>query len=264
MNAGSAAVIVIALPGLWRAAGGAVAHRLAVLLMAIASLSPPAQAWAHDAIGLSSRTTIIAKLRTADSVARSADASDAARAAAYYQLGKTLEEIRQLLNQEIGAHGKALGLEASLLISEMTAAAHPLRSAKTTGHYLADLTPFRRALSLDANAAFATDARFSILKAQFYDSLGDDPRHPLDQTLDELREMIELGERLLHEADARIDLEEVRFILAIHYVQALELPQSAGINPLPRLAELLTEFRTLYPASMKLLTLEALSPGMNR
>jgi hypothetical protein len=46
-----------------------------------------------------------------------------ARAQASLQLGQTLDEIRELFNRDIEAHGKVQGLPSSVLMSELTARA---------------------------------------------------------------------------------------------------------------------------------------------
>ncbi len=216
-------------------------------------------AQAHDAISGESRKAYLATLAAAHRSANS-NAAPALRAAAWFQIGSTLDEIRELLNQDIQSHGKTQGLETSLLLAQLDAAPAKLELSPQTRLFAANLKPYRDALALDAQAAFANRARYQILKGQFYDSFSDDPLKPHAQSRDELLEMIALGETLLRAHDPALDAQEVNFILALHYLQAhasaaLPAPQARA-----RFAELLREFRRKHPQSLKLATLEALAP----
>jgi hypothetical protein len=54
--------------------------------------------------------------------------------------------------------------------------------------------------------------------------------------------------------------EEVKFILAIHYLQAIQQQVIGKDDGQKKFKKLLTELRKEYPQSLKPLTLEALSP----
>lgn len=243
---------------------GAFARTLATrakhLLMGIAvglAMHGPA-ALAHDAIGSDARKTYLARL---DALHRTTQASaDAAvRAQAHYQIGRTLDEIRELLNQDILSHGKTQGLETSLLVQQLNASPTPLAISPTTRLYAANLRHYRQAIVLDVRAGFGSAARFMIFKGQFYDSFTDDPLHPPRQTREELIEMTGIGEALMREPEGTIDREELAFILAMHYLQADRAGQLPRDTARRRVAELLRELRQRHPQSLKLATLEALA-----
>ncbi len=219
-------------------------------------------ALAHDAIGSEARKAYLARLDAAQRSASStaATATPAVRAGALFQLGSTLDELRELLNQDIASHGKTQGLETLLLVAELNAMPTRLVLSPKTRQYAANLKPYRDALALDANSAFANRARLQILKGQFYDSFSNDPLQPHSQTRDELLEMIDLGEHLHRLRDPNLDTEEIGFILAMHYLQALRNGEPAVPRARERVAQLLREHRAAYPQSLKLATLEALAP----
>jgi hypothetical protein len=75
----------------------------------------------------------------------SANAGEA-RAQARLQLGQTLDEIRELFNRDIEAHGKVQGLASSVLLSELTARGTPLAYSARANRFTANLTYYREAL----------------------------------------------------------------------------------------------------------------------
>ncbi|MFZ2649524.1 MAG: hypothetical protein WA210_05405 [Burkholderiaceae bacterium] len=215
---------------------------------------------AHDAINGAQRLAYIGKLDAAHRTANS-NAPTAVRAAALFQIGSTLDELRELLNEDIISHGKTQGLETSLLVAQLDAMPTRLVLSPRSGTYAANLKPYRDALALDAQAGFANRARQQILKGQFYDSFSDDPLKPHAQSRDQLLEMIATGEALLRERDRALDVQEIVFILAIHYLQAHTSGDLPKAQARERFAQLLHEFRLEYPNSLKLATLEALAPA---
>lgn len=229
--------------------------KLAALLLLVVL---PLCASAHDAIGAEARKAYLQKLESLSRTAQST-APAAARAAALVEAGRTLDEIRSLLNEDIISHGRTQGLETSILVDQMNATPWRLQASPQTRLFLANQRPYRDALALDANGKHAPLARFMLLKNQFYDSFTDDPLKPVRQEAATLLEMIEMGERLLPARDPAVDSEEVHFIVAIHYLQA----QRSGALPTARcqarFATLLKTFRERWPSSLKLATLEALS-----
>jgi hypothetical protein len=186
------------------------------------------------------------------------------RAAAWVDAGRTLDEIRTLLNEDIASHGRTQGLETSILVTQLNASPWRLQPSPQTRLYLANQRPYREALALDARGAHVPLARFMLFKNHFYDSFTDHPLKPIQQDKATLLEMIEHGEWLKNPrnagTDQAIDSEEVHFILALHYLQA----RDAGVLPaatcVARFGELLGSFRKRWPSSLKLATLEALAP----
>lgn len=213
---------------------------------------------AHDAISAEARKAYLFRL---DELARSAQsaAAPSVRANAWLEMGKTLDDIRGLLNEDIISHGKTQGLETSVLVNMLNASVHKLQLSTQTRLYLSNPRPYRESLALDPRGKQAALARFLLFKHHFYDSFVDHPLKPLQQSKETLLEMIGFGESLMMVKDPAIDSEEVHFILGIHYLQALEsgaLPQSKCQS---RVAEIQKKFRSQWPTSLKFATLEALS-----
>jgi len=213
---------------------------------------------AHDAISADARKVYLSRL---DELTRTAQGNGPvpARANAWLEMGKILDEIRALLNEDIISHGKTQGLETSVLVSMLNASANKLQLSPQTRLYLSDPRPYRESLALDPRGKQATLARFLLLKHHFYDSFVDNPLKPINQSKESLLEMIGFGESLLMLRDPAIDSEEVHFILGIHYLQALDSSALPKTKCQARVAELLKNFRSQWPSSLKLATLEALS-----
>jgi hypothetical protein len=218
------------------------------------------QALGHESITMEARKNYVAKLQEAFQV-QAANPAASVKAKALYQIGVTLEEIRDLFNQDIISHGAVNGLESTVLLNELSKAGFKMEKSPQIGLYVSQLHYYRQALKLDGKAAYADHARYLLLKNHFYDSFSDNPLNPFSQTREELMELIEIGEKLLKAKDPAVNPEEVKFILAIHYLQAMQqqlLGQDAGQK---KFAKLLYELRKEYPQSLKPMTLEALNPG---
>lgn len=237
---------------------------LALTLGAACVIAP---ASAHDAIGADARQAYLQKLDRLQRTAQSS-ASAATRAMALVDAGRTLDEIRTLLNEDIISHGRTQGLETAILINQLNATSWRLQQSPQTRLYLANQRPYRDALTLDPRGAQASLARFMLLKNHFYDSFTDHPLKPVGQDKATLLEMIEHGEWLKNPRNAptdnvvanAIDLEEVHFILALHYLQARDAGALPSATCVTRFGELLGVFRKRWPSSLKLATLEALAP----
>ena len=213
---------------------------------------------AHDAISADARKVYLSRL---DELTRTSQGNGpvAARAVAWLEMGKTLDEIRALLNEDIISHGKTQGLETSELVNMLNASVHKLQLSPQTRLYLSDPRPYRESLALDPRGKQAALARFLLFKHHFYDSFVDNPLKPIKQSKENLLEMIGFGESLLTLSDPAIDSEEVHFILGIHYLQALDSGALPKAKCQTRVAEILKKFRSQWPSSLKLATLEALS-----
>ena len=213
---------------------------------------------AHDAISADARKAYLSRL---DELTRTSQGNGpvAARAVAWLEMGKTLDEIRALLNEDIISHGKTQGLETSVLVNMLNASANKLQLSPQTRLYLSDPRPYRESLALDSRGKQAALARFLLFKHHFYDSFVDNPLKPIKQSKENLLEMIGFGESLLTLSDPAIDSEEVHFILGIHYLQALDSGALPKAKCQTRVAEILKKFRSQWPSSLKLATLEALS-----
>lgn len=217
--------------------------------------------WAHESITTEARKNYLMKLQEAKQVL-SANPTAQVKAKAFYQIGASLEEVRDLFNQDIISHGAVKGLESNLLLTELVRAGFKLEMSPKIGLYLSQLQYYRDAIKLDGKAAFADHARYLLLKNHFYDSFTDNPLTPLSQSKEELSELIAIGERLQKVKDSSINPEEVKFVLAIHYLQAIQQQLIGKDDGMKKFKKLLAELRLDYPQSLKPMTLEALSSGL--
>lgn len=212
---------------------------------------------AHDSINAEARKTYISKLQELQASA-AASSPAAVRAKSLYQIALTLDEIRELFNQDIISHGMVKGLETSLLLNELTRIGNKLDTSPKTGLYLSQLQHYREAIRLDPRAPYVEHARYMLLKSHFYDSFSDNPLAPFSQTKETLAEMMSIGEGLLKSKHSQISGEELRFVLGIHYLQAMKQQLGDKEETLKKLKKLVQEMHKDYPQSLKLLTLESL------
>ena len=234
----------------------AISKKICYLLSCVALLCCSG-VFAHDSINAEGRKNYVAKLQEWHATL-SSTAPAAVRAKAQYQIAVMLDEIRDLFNQDVISHGKIKGLETSTLLNELARGEDKLELSTKTGLYIAHLKPYREAIRLDPKAAFLDHARYMLLKSQFYDSFSDDPLKPIAQSKEELAEMITIGEALLKSKDALVNMEEVRFILAIHYIQAIVQKSLPKEETQKKINKLLQDLRKDSPQSLKIPTIEAL------
>jgi hypothetical protein len=71
--------------------------------------------------------------------------------------------------------------------------------------------------------------------------------------------LLAIGESLLKIKQGNINPEEVRFVLAIHYLQATQQQLVSKDDGQKRFKKLLADLRKDYPQSLKPMTLEALN-----
>ena len=223
------------------------------LLGCICSLS----SWAHDSITTETRQRFILTLQQTQQMLVSST-SAVEKGKAHFMMATTLDEIRDLFNEDILSHGAVNGLESNLLLAELARGGFMLYKSKQIGLYLSPLEHYRSALSLHPKAGYATLAAYRLFKNQFYDSFTDNPLKPLSQTREELTKLLQIGETLLKSKDSIVNQEEVQFIQAIHTLQAIDQQLLSPADGQKKFKQLLTQLRSQYPQSLKPLTLEAL------
>ena len=182
---------------------------------------------AHDLITAESAQTYLAAVAESQKTIAS-EGPAAKRARAHLDLGKTLDEIRELLNRDLDAHGRVQGLPSNFLMSELKARGAELAYSPETNRFLANLQYYREALNLAPSGPAAADASFRLLQGNFYDSFTIDPLRPTSQTGAQLAGQIRLAEEFLGKYPRHAGGEEISFILVIHYVQAARAAEGAG------------------------------------
>jgi hypothetical protein len=103
---------------------------------------------AHESITTEARKNYLSKLQEAYQV-QTANPSAPVKAKALYQIGATLEEIRDLFNQDIISHGAVKGLESTLLLNELSRAGFKMEMSAKIGLYVSQLHYYRDALKLN-------------------------------------------------------------------------------------------------------------------
>jgi len=229
----------------------------ALVALAVAGLS--VDAMAHEFITAESAQAYLAAVAESQETIASKEPA-AKRARAHLHLGETLDDIRDLLNRDLAAHGRVQGLPSSFLMNELKVRGAELAFSPETNRFLANVQYYRAALMLEPSGPVAAEAAFRLLQGYFYDSFASDPLQPGAQTRAQLAEQISLGEGLLRMHPRHDEREETSFILAIHYVQAARSgrdanEQAAFANKARALAG---EFLRSYPQSMRAATLSNL------
>lgn len=217
---------------------------------------------AHDLITAESAQAYLA---TADRLKQSIDANGpaAGRAQAQADLGRLLDEIRELLNRDLDAHGRVQGLPSNFLMNELQARGTPLAFSVRRNRFGANLPYYRESLKLAPAGAAAADAMFGLLQGHFYDSFSIDPLRPEEQSAEQLAAQIRVAEDYLERYPSHAGREEARFILAIHYMQATRAAGNGGPAGYARQAQRATAgFLRDYPDSIRAATLAQLLEGV--
>jgi hypothetical protein len=220
---------------------------------------------AHDMITAESAERYLAQAARHIAEIRSRDSAQA-RAQARYELGRMLDEIRDLLNRDVAAHGRIQGLPTEYLVRELAAKGIALQPAPGLGRYPANVDDYREALRLQPNGPRAADALFAWLQGSFYDSFDADPLQPRAQSWSELQEQIGLGERLLQQSSAYPELEEAKFILAVLHTRAARSAPDlkTGRRYADSAGVLIRDFQARYPGSLRAAAMPVLLEALPR
>ncbi len=218
---------------------------------------------AHDLVTAESAQSYLATVGELQKVIASKE-PPSMRALAYFALGKLLDEVRDLLNRDLDAHGRVQGLPSNFLISELKVRGAELAYSPETNRFLANLRYYRAALKLAPSGPAAADASFGLLQGYFYDSFTIDPLRPISQTGVQLAGQIRLAEEFLGKYPRHAGCEEISFILAIHYVQAARAAERGTDKAaFARKARVVAgEFAKTYPESLRAAALPHVLEGL--
>ena len=216
-----------------------------------AALLAAAVANAHDLITADSAQRYLEEARKWQALAASSAAATE-RAEAQYRIGAMLEEVRELLNRDLAAHGNVQGLPSNYLVAELQRQGVPLAWSEKRRRFSANTQYFEQTLRLAPRGPRAADAGLRLLQGRFYDSFETDPL-AADEPWPRLAEQVALAEDLAArelQGDAR---EEVQFIGAILHARAsLRAPDAASRRSHGRKArQAITAFEARYPDSLR-------------
>jgi hypothetical protein len=225
-------------------------RRFAALVLAGACALGAPVASAHDLITAEAAERYLAQVQAALATIRSRE-PPAKRAEAHVALGRTLDEIRELLNRDIATHGKVQGLPSNYLVAELPHKGVPLDFSQ--GRYLAHVDYYREALRLAPDGPFAAEAMLRWMRGAFYDSFDGDPLEGQGQTPEQLSEQLALGERFVQRYPTHPEIEEAKFILLVQTIRAAnaaaDATSRAALSARARAAG--QELATRYPDSMR-------------
>ena len=236
-------------------------HRAAIVAGVLLAAAPAA---AHDLITAESAERYLQQARSWHALAAS-PAPAAQRAEAQYRIGVMLDEIRELLNRDIAAHGVVQGLPSGYLVAELQRQGSALAWAEKRRRYGTNTRYFEQALALAPRGAHAKDAGWRLLQGRFYDSFDSDPLAG-DEPWPRLAEQLALARDLAVgglQGDAR---EEAEFIAAILHARAnLSAPDAAARRDHGRRArEASLAFETRHPDSLRSALMPVLRAALAR
>lgn len=208
-------------------------------------------AHAHDLITVDSAQNYLSQAQQRLDILRSRQPAGQ-RAEAACSLGRMLDEIREMLNRDISAHGRVQGLASEYLVRELRTKGLPMEASPSLGHIPADVRWYRECLRLEPAGAHADAAALGLLTGSFYDSFDVDPLRPRAQTWSELTEQVDFAERLAKRAAAR-DREEVQFILAVLCVRGARAApdRTQAARHRERARTVIAQFQAAYPDRLR-------------
>lgn len=221
--------------------------------------------WAHDLITAESAERYLAEGQQNLDAWRAGQTA-LLRADAAARLGRMLDEIRDLLNRDLDAHGSVQGLPTQYLVRELKKKGLALEPSPALGRYPANVGWYREALRLAPDGPHAAEACFGYLQGEFYDSFDADPLRPRHQGWNELQEQIALGERTVKLRPAPPATEEAKFILAVLYTRAVRIAPDRKTRDQysERARAAIAEFRSRYPESLRVAALPILLENIDR
>lgn len=167
--------------------------------------------------------------------ASEAGAPSAAGAEALYTLGERVQQLVELMNHDLVAHGESL--YAELVARRLLQYGVQVRRREGELRYRYDLAAFREYLRRAPDGARAADAKFQLIAAAFYGSVGRDEAELVGTDLEGLRQAITAKERFLDEHPQHGRTRDVRFFLAVDYYRmATHSPDPEAARRYARLA----------------------------
>ncbi len=187
------------------------------------------------------------------------------RAEAKYRLGVMLDEIRELLNRDLEAHGEVQGLPSKYLIAELERRGLPLAYSESRRMFLSNADYFRAALKTAPQGPLAADAQWRLLQGGFYDSIEQDPLTSRDGP-DALRAQIALADKLLKTTLPAPQREELEFIAAVLYTRAAKTltDRDAAKAYAAKARTAVDRFAEHYPESLRSATMPVLREALAR
>jgi len=197
-----------------------------VVVALAAALLAAGGASAHDLVGAKRAEHYLLQAGKWQAIAASALPAGE-RAEALYRIGVMLDEIRELLNRDLAAHGHVRGLMSSHLVDELQRRGLPLAWSEKRRRFSANTRYFEQALGLAPAGPRAADAGLRLLRGRFHDGFDADPL-AADEGWPQLAELVALATDLARREFQGETREEVDFMVAVlHARAALHAPDAA-------------------------------------
>ena len=194
--------------------------------------------------------------------------SEEVRVEALYLLGEQVQRLVDLMNLDVGSHGKSL--YADLLVRRLNEYGIRVTRADANGRYVYDQAAFQEYVRRNPRGKRAAEAKFRVIAHVFYGSVGNDPAELVNSDVDQLQRAVGQEEAFLKEHPGSDKRKDVRFFLAMDYYRLFRhSPDRGTAVKYERLAtRALREITQEYPGTAQAraaeVTLEALSTEARR
>ncbi len=207
---------------------------------------------AHDIIDTEQANALVAAVDAAAARSRAA-AGSSAEGEAQFALGMALADATDVLNRDLAAHPGRRTVNAELVLTALVQRGNAPQLDDALGRYRLPKVPFEEAVRVAPDAPYAKRARFTLLKANFYESFVLDPFELVGLGFADLQHQIAEAEQL---AAGGLDAEQTEEAAFIH---AVDLARAARLAPGPeamrgyaeKARAALAAFAEAYPDSMR-------------
>jgi hypothetical protein len=138
---------------------------------------------------------------------------------ALFRVGSAVDDLVDMLNQDLIAHGQG-NLLAETLRQRLGESAITVTYSVREGRYVYDQAAYHEYLRRAPRGPRAASARFRVIARTFQATMGLDPGTLVDADLPALLRAIAAEERFLREHPDHEKAAEVRFFLAVDYYRA--------------------------------------------
>jgi hypothetical protein len=181
---------------------------------ALALLAPDRRADAHVVLDGEIARPILADIVRDVRDSKEAE-TEAARLEALFLVGQRTDQLVELMNLDLLAHGRSLLGE--LLVRRLLAYGIRVDYVERSARYLPDLAPFEEYLRRAPAAPRAADAKLYVIAEMFRRSAGARPEEIADGGVEALRNAVAREEAFLRDHPGHDGAKDVQFFLAMDY-----------------------------------------------
>jgi hypothetical protein len=224
---------------------------LVPLVFLVHAIAAPALR-AHDIIDTDRANDLVAAADAATARVKTA-AGSGAEGEARFGLGIAQAEATAVLNRDLAAHNGRLTVNAELVLKSLAQRDMAPAFDEAIGRYRLPRAALADAVRLAPDAPYALQARFELVKADFYESFVIDPFELVGIKFHDLEHQIAEAAALASTLPSHDDAEEAGFIHAVDLARAAHFaPHAAAAQAYADEARAaLRAFAKSYPESMR-------------